>query len=712
MILNYDSYASNNPKDKEAFNDATLIGNGFMGATIYGHPYKEKVILNEDSFWLGKKNRKRENKDFYKYYPKIKELVNNNQIKEAERLLKLASFSSGGEAIYSVAGRMEIDFLDKGEVSSYSRTLNLDDAICNVSYEINGNKIEREAFASYKGMVLAFNIKSEKPVSFDITLDKEKLVDKIEAKDNTIILTYDYNKKDKLAIVAKVVSDGVLESIGQNICVKDSTNTYIYLALRTTFYSKNPIAFCKKKVNSLDYEALKLRHIEDYHSIYYKSSLTTSSKKINELYAFARYLMISSSRKNSNPANLQGLWCQDIFPAWDSKYTININLEMNYWFTLRSNLLDCLPPYFSLLKRIHKNGKRLSKKMYHANGFCAFHNSDIYGDCAPQDKYLPATYWPIGGAWLSLMIYDYYTYTKDIKFLKKYIYILNDSCRFFANVLEKNEEGCYVLNPSLSPENSYILDGDICHICKGCTMDAQILDDLFSYTKYAFKALNKKLPLEFEDILANLPKNKISQNKTICEWNDDYTEAEPGHRHISMLYGLYPSSQITEKDKELFEAAKNTIDRRLSNGGGHTGWSKAWIICFYARLNQGELAYKTLDEMIEKSISKGYLDLHPPFQIDGNFGIAAGINEMIIREVDDCVELLPAICEELSSGELKGIRIKGDAILDIKWDNMKLTSVDIKANKDIKLKLKCKNTSIQLKGSYLIKKGEKLQIAE
>ena len=331
--------------------------------------------------------------------------------------------------------------------------------------------------------------------------------------------------------------------------------------------------------------------------------------------------------------------------------------------------------------------------MYNARGFVAFHNSDMYGDVAPQDKYLPATSWPLGGAWVSLKIYEHYLYTKNKEFLNNYFYILKDSVDFYKDILILDENNHYVISPTISPENSYYLDSKVCHLSKGCAMDTEILTDLFTAYIKSREVLNLGVDKRAINILNNLMPLCVGKNGQIVEWNKDYIEAEPGHRHISQLYGLYPSNIINEKNEELFEAARRTIELRLQNGGGHTGWSKAWIMCMYARLNDGEAFIKNFNEFILKSTSSVGLDLHPPFQIDGNFGVAAAISEILIREDENELDLLPSIIGSgLERGEYTGIRLRNNLICDIRWDDYKLTYLKITGNASISIK--CKNSSI------------------
>lgn len=700
MILDYDFYADTNSKNKEAFNDATPLGNAHMGAMVYGNPYNEKIVLNADTLWLGNKNIRRYNKDFIKYYPEVLKLVLKGKICDAEELLKLCSFSSPkGKSIYTTAGNLYIDFKDKTEVTNYKRNLNLDKGILNISYLQNSNVINIEAFASFHKKVICYRINSKEKIDLNITLDRDKLYDSLTSKNDSLLLKYYYNKKDMLGILVKCEVDGSLDSIGSNLVVKSSTHIKIYITLDTTYNNKCVISNLKRRLKNLDYNNIKEEHINDFKS--FDHYLETNDSDINKLYAFSKYLLISSSRRNSQPANLQGIWCEDIFPRWDSKYTININFQMNYFACLRQGLFEMTPPYFNLLKRIHKNGKYLAKKMYNARGFVAFHNTDIYGDVSCCDKYLPATYWPFGGAWLSLFIYEYFEYTNDIKHLNKYLYIMKDACDFFVDILIKNSEGKYILGCSLSPENSYDFNGYKAHIAPYTTMDIEILYDLFSKTILAFKALGKKYNPKYEDILNNLPEIKITKNNTICEWDKDYIELEPGHRHISMLYGLYPSNIINESKPKLFTSALNTINKRLQNGGGHTGWSMAWIICYLARLKEGELCYLKFQDMKKNSISRGYLDLHPPFQIDGNFGLSAGISEMMIQQRDGIIYLFPALPSKITEVKYENVYLKNDLKMSMYFKDGKVLKLQVWSKKQQKIKIFLKNEE----KSYTLNKG-------
>lgn len=686
MKLDYDFFADTNNKNKEAFNDAIPIGNGRIGAMIYGNPYTEKLVLNNDSVWLGKKNRKRWASNFYDVNKQIKDLIINKHIKEAEELAKYLFSAPKGECIYTTSGELLLHYKDIKTISNYKRSLDLDNGILNVSYLINGNnEFNATYLASNPDDLMYINIKTSKPLSFSLNLDRNKLVDEIKCINNTIVLKYEYSKNMYLYIKLIVNTDGKLSNISDNLIIKDALNTNIYLSLATSYYYKRPLAYLNRLFSKLNYNDIVKKHIADYQSLYARQYLKTNDSFIDMLYNFSRYLMISGSRKNSLPLNLQGIWNQDIFPAWDSKYTININLQMNYFNVFGANLIECSLPYFKLLKLIHKNGRRLAKEMYHSNGFVAFHNADIYGDVAPQDKYLPATLWPFGGAWLSLKIYEYYEYTKDLKFLNKYFPIILDAVIFFKENLTYLDNE-YKMIPSLSPENSYILNGDVLHICSGATMDSEILYDLFSTYLKAIAILNIKDKYAISNVLNHLPKLKIGKYGQIVEWNEDYEENEPGHRHISQLYALYPSNQITSKNKELMNAASKTIERRLANGGGHTGWSAAWLMNMAVRLRDTNLFIELLNKFKNNSLSKTNLDLHPPFQIDGNFGVGSAIYEMLIYNCKDYIELLPL--KYLSDGEFFGAKVKGDFTISFKFENYLVTYLKIEGRPNSKLKVK------------------------
>ena len=424
------------------------------------------------------------------------------------------------------------------------------------------------------------------------------------------------------------------------------------------------------------------------------SASSANTALVNQYINFSRYLMISGSRVPGQlPLTLQGLWNGQIEPPWQSKYTININAQMNYWPVNMTSLSECELPFFELLERCYEPGCKAAREMYGCRGYLLHHNTDLWGDAAPQDAWIPATYWVLGAAWMATHIIEHYEYTMDKDFLARYYYLMHEAALFFVDYLV--QDGDYlIINPSLSPENSYVTKtGEVGAFTAGCEMDNMILEHLFTGCLKARDALRlsasktgKPYPQSdfdsFEYVLSHLKKPSLNSDGSLMEWNREVEEVEPGHRHISHLYGLFPGHTITlERTPELCEAAKKTLAKRLSNGGGHTGWSQAWIINFYAQLGMGDEALSSIIKLFQHSTLPNLLDNHPPFQIDGNFGALAGMLRLLVQsEFDDQgnvnVKLLPALPDEPAwqTGHVRGLAIKGGYTLDLEWKNGKVTS--------------------------------------
>ncbi|MDE7326707.1 MAG: glycoside hydrolase family 95 protein [Lachnospiraceae bacterium] len=705
----------------EDWNGALPIGNGRLGAMIFGGVYEEHLQVNEDSVWYGGP-MDRNNPDALKNLPKIREYIINGQIPQAEELMVNAlSGTPQGQRPYQTLGDIHLYFSGlHGEITDYQRELNLADAIHTVTFKVNGYTHRREIFATAADDVIVMHFETEDPQGMNLTplLMRHKF--------------YDYTGKyadDTIMLGAKLGGDGLdlnmmlrgriagssnaacsMEVIGERLVIRGAGEITLFFSAGTTFrYHSLKESVWKKLEDSMQYsyEKLKERHRADYKALFDRVKLdlrgdaafdkipTNERLKcikredygLTELYFnFGRYLMIACSRPGTLPSTLQGLWNKDMLAPWDCKYTININTEMNYWLAENGNLSECHMPLFDHLWRMLPNGRETARKMYGCRGFVAHHNTDIWGDTAVQDLWVPGSYWVMGAAWLCTHLWTHYEYTQDKEFLSGHYPLMREAALFFLDFMIEHD-GYLKTCPSVSPENTYILQSGVRGaIGMGVTMDNQILRDLFSQCIDAARILQMEdeLTSQFEAARSRLVPTQIGSKGQILEWDREYEEAEPGHRHISHLYGLHPSSQITvDGTPNLAGAARITLEGRLSHGGGHTGWSRAWIINHYAKLWDGKKAYENLLALYERSTLPNLFDNHPPFQIDGNFGAAAGIGEMLVQSTEDRVVLLPAIPAEFASGSVHGLCVRGGAEVDLVWENGGLTEFTVRAKAEL-----------------------------
>ncbi|NLL72528.1 MAG: glycoside hydrolase family 95 protein [Clostridiales bacterium] len=701
-------------KPADIWEEALPIGNGRMGGMIYGTVESEHIQLNEDSVWYGA-YVDRNNPDALKNLPKIRELIKNGQIPEAEELMVYAlSGIPQSQKPYQSLGDLTLRFKGmEGHKSDYIRCLSLDHGLHTMEVKVEGTTYRRETFLSAVDDVMVMRITSSEShkISFSALLTRERFYDSVVGLGaDSIMLDGNLGKGglDFAMMLRAKVDGGTCQVIGEHIVVKDADSVTLLFTAGTSFRFNNLKESLKDildKAAKRSYEELKSRHIKDYTTLYNRvrfeldgiasyDELTTAERLekakdgevdlgLSKLYFdYGRYLLISCSREGSLPANLQGIWNKDMSPAWDSKYTININTQMNYWPAEVCNLSECHMPLFDLIKRMVPNGRKTARTMYNCRGFVAHHNTDIWGDTAVQDHWIPSSYWVLGAAWLCTHQWTHYEYSKDEEFLRKSFPIMREAALFFLDFLIE-DKGYLKVCPSVSPENIYILPSGVQGaVTMGATMDNQILRDLFTQCIKAAKILgvSDELNEQIKEALEKLQPTQIGSRGNIMEWAEDYDEAEPGHRHISHLYGLHPSSQITmDETPKLAKAARQTLEQRLSQGGGHTGWSRAWIINLYAKLWDGEEAYKNLEALISKSTLANMFDNHPPFQIDGNFGGTAAIAHMLVQSTDNRVVLLPALPKAWKDGSIKGLCIHGAAEISMEWKEHQLSMCEIRA---------------------------------
>lgn len=766
----------------EYFINALPIGNGRLAAMTYGRPSEEVVHLNEETLWSGGPVDLNPNPSSPQYLPQVRKALDADNYAEADKLVR--NMQGYFSQSYAPVGDLLIHQKLDGEVKDYRRELDLKEAVATTSFSVGGVQYRREMFVSYPDQLIYIHLTSSKPEKLSLAVSLKSLLHPVfSQEDGELVMdgrapshadpTY-MNTSDQpvrwddpckgmrcRTRVKAVENDGDCRLAGDSLLLTNASKVTLAVSIATSFngFDKCPVsdgrdekALAKsylKSVPSAPYDEIKQRHIKDYQSYFNKvnlylkgndeaEKLPTDERLIRYqqqpddlglealLFNYGRYLFISSSRKGGVPANLQGKWSVDLRPAWSCNYTVNINLEMNYWAADKMGLSEPGMPLVEQISNMAKTGKYTARNFYNCRGWAAGHNSDIWALTNPVGHVGMGdpqwANWNMAAPWLCQHLWDKYLYNGDEDYLRTVAYpVMKGAAEFCQDWLIDDGHGHLLTSPSTSPENRYIgNDGKQWAVAKGATMDLALIRNLFDNTIEACKVLNTDASMA-ESLQASLDKMlpyQIGRKGNLQEWAEDYAEADSTHRHVSHLFALHPGHDISLwKTPELFEACKQTLRIRGDEG---TGWSRAWKICFWARLLDGDHAHRLLRSALTFTQERGFsesggtyanlLNACPPYQIDGNFGAVEGISEMLLQSHLGEIHLLPALPEEWSEGSIRGLRARGGYTCSIQWKDAKLEKAEIVSDcaGDCRLRTNCQ---VRIKGTETID-TEKVESSE
>jgi alpha-L-fucosidase 2 len=722
------------------WSQALPIGNGRLAGMVYGGPGDEQIQLNEESIYAGKR-LDRVNPEARQSIPVIRRLLLDGKVKEAEeRAEKNMLAIPRRQPPYEPLGDLRLHFDGVGAVENYQRSLDLYDGIVSVSFDAGGVHYTREAFASYPDHAIVLHLEASRAGGLNFRVSLTRAVDAIAAIDetiaNTIVLNgvalpppgknYADEPKEgaQFSGAVRIYADGKIIPGAGTYEVRDATAATLILTAATNVWGLDAGKRCRQLLQDATghaYPELLARHKSDFRNLAARVSLSLGDDSANTVptdellrgtaeggddralaalyFAYGRYLLESSSREDSMPANLQGKWNANFDPPWGSKYTININTEMNYWPAEVTNLGETVDGLYHLLTRMQVNGQQTAHEMYGTTGFVAHHNTDIWADTQPIDG-VHSGIWPMGAAWLTLSLWEHYEYSGDVAYLRDRAYpLMRNAAEFLLNNLFDDGKGHLVSGPSLSPENRYFTpDHQKASLDLSPTMDVEITTALFRRVIEAANKLKVDAPIvqELKKTLPKLMPLQVGHYGQLQEWRNDYEEAEPGHRHLSHLFAVYPSDEISPGTPELFKAARVSLERRLANGGGGTGWSRAWVVCLWATFGEGDKADDSLRVLFSKSTWPNLFDLHPPeiFQIDGNLGATAGIARMLLNRTNETLQLLPALPSAWKDGTVSGLRAKGGLTVDLEWKNGGVTKATIRSSQTGEIRVNARGSAM------------------